>query len=356
MYKYKYQKYKNKYDTLKKIQNARISNDNPNEKDETEFQNKDVDWYLFFDLLQVSYDIINLTESDDIIILVGDTPSYLAPFLKQERKVEHLAFSNKPFGCLNPPYAYPSKDKSFNDVFTPTAKNLELYFTYLDVNTNLTRKFVKDNWNQIVLVDSSSGSSIHGVSIFFNRYVGNIKDEDKNKIDCTNIDESQPLQFIQLVNGYSKSLNLAPESAEKFYPDKKGWTIRNYNPELIIHIGASIFYHKDLFMLYDAYPRILPFYSVRVWDVAPNLYPDPSLPEGLANIQKLEKLLKIYSQTKKSAKENYFTNEQIWKEISQVEPKYQFETIDGLAIFLYQTNLEILSKKWYSYFVTNPIQ
>ena len=132
----------------------------------SDHENKKVDWYLFFDLLQVSKDILNLTENDNIIILIGDTPSYLAPFLEKERKVFHFAFSGKPFGCFLPPYASPSEwgeilpgyaDDRKVDTFTPRIHFLNNYFDYLDKKTKLTRSFVKDNWKNIVLVDSSSG-------------------------------------------------------------------------------------------------------------------------------------------------------------------------------------------------------
>lgn len=73
--------YRNKQSKL----NARAVRDNSNANIDNaeEWGNAKVTWYLFFDLLQVSIDIMNLTRFNDIIILVGETPSYLHPFFKR---------------------------------------------------------------------------------------------------------------------------------------------------------------------------------------------------------------------------------------------------------------------------------
>lgn len=157
----KYRDYKREYINLKE----KIGGNNNSANN---YENREVDWYLFFDLWQVVNDIINLTNEQDIVILIGDTSSYLSPILELYREVYLLPFSNKPFGCLWPPYGIPSEEGPFkytDTVWTPSKNNLESYFTYLDTKTKLTRKFVLENWRNIILVDSSIGQSIHGVSI-----------------------------------------------------------------------------------------------------------------------------------------------------------------------------------------------
>ena len=85
----------------------------------------------------------------------------------------------------------------------------------------MTKKFVKDNWSKIILIDTSSGSSIHGVSIFLNIYVGNLQIKNDNKcediVDIKNYDTAKPLQFINLMDGYSKSFNLEPNIIKNYY-------------------------------------------------------------------------------------------------------------------------------------------
>ena len=143
MYFKKYTKYKHKYQQLKKLRGGQ-------EHDYGfHFHSRKVDWNLFFDLLDVSNNIISSTSPTDIIILVGDTPSYLKPFLEtiqNERKIYNFASSNKPFGCFAPPFSVPLSDPSYKSVYTPTQPQLESYFNYLNTKTALTKDFIKKNW------------------------------------------------------------------------------------------------------------------------------------------------------------------------------------------------------------------
>jgi hypothetical protein len=107
---YKYIKYKSKYLQLehdinianKHVQTAGngkiISEMEP--IDLTTKDNREIDWYLFFDLRQVAQDIINLTGPNDIIILVGDTPSYIKPFVETHRTTFNFAFSGSALGLF----------------------------------------------------------------------------------------------------------------------------------------------------------------------------------------------------------------------------------------------------------------
>jgi len=155
----KYNKYKKKYINAKKcnfiyndMKTALVEHINSISSD----GRGEVDLWLFFDLLQVSNYILHKTLKDDIIILVGDTPSYLQPFLEAHRVTYNLPFSNKPFGCFVPPYSDSVQDEEFKKIFTPNRDDLSHYFNYLNKKTILTKDFVLANWNKIVLIDSSS--------------------------------------------------------------------------------------------------------------------------------------------------------------------------------------------------------
>jgi hypothetical protein len=345
-YKNKYYKYKSKYNQLKK-----------GIREDIKVESKEIDWYLFFDLFQVSQDILNLTHKDDKIILVGDTPSYLTPFLEKYRFVFNLAFSNKPFGCFYPPYSefIPEQDPEshpFGSIYSPTMDNLNKYFSYLDKDTVLTRKFVNDNWTNIVLVDSSSGASITGVSIFLNRYIGNIIEEQDGKVKCQNIQGCGPLQFIRLLTNNRKTSNISPSTAKEYQAAKT----LNYNPELIIYIGDSIFYHRDLFMIYDAYPRILPYYYIGRWHEPPViLHKFENLEKGYMNIDKLKSLLDVYRRTKDEKNiTDVVTDTDIDIElVKTVSPIYVSDNNGheyGLSVFFDDINLEVLSMKYDHYF------
>lgn len=196
---------------------------------EEKYESKSIDLNLIFDLLQVSQEILLMTNKDDIIILVGDTPSYLKPFLEKFRTIHNLPLSNKAYGCFYPPYALPSDD----GLFTPKFELQKKYFHYLNTKTELTKKYVRENWHKLILIDSSAGQSIHGVSIFFNRYIGNIKTD----IKCVNINGAKPMFFINLINKKYKMLNADGKILEKYNMN----SVKNYNPKLIILIGGTIF-------------------------------------------------------------------------------------------------------------------
>lgn len=256
-----------------------------------EFQDREIDLYLFFDLMQVSKNILDLTYKDDIIILIGDTPSYLLPFLEKDRYVVNFAFSGKPFGCFYPPHFLESDNYQDADVFyTPSLENLNNYFDWLDTNTILTKDFVRRNWNNLVLVDSSTGQSITGVSLFFNRYVENIKQSGKNDVICKDVFNARPLQFIQLKEGHYKTINVNPQLSLDYFGNDQSRFLVNFNSRLIILIGTIIFYHRSLFMIYEAYPRIVPSYSIYSWDEPPIL-----LKHGTKSLKKLRSLLRIYT-------------------------------------------------------------
>lgn len=255
----------------------------------TYYENKKIDMNLFVDLVQVSNDIIEMTRNIDIIILIGDTPSYITPFIESKRKIYNLAFSNKPYGCLYPPHSLPAINdmnkedaEKWTNLFVPLIEQENYYFDYLNTNTFLTREFMKENWTKIILIDSSSGSSISGVSIFFNRYIGNIKQDQK----CENLEHAIPLKFIQLIS-YGRNdntTNIKPQISEKFMD----WHNRNYDPKIIIYMGFVCFYHKDEF-IYEYYPRMIPFYSKSSWRNNPIL-----LKKGITIINTLRKLYKIH--------------------------------------------------------------
>lgn len=339
----KYKKYKRKYINLKRIATDEI-NDIQNipikepidNNTSTRYENKSVDWYLFFDLLQVSKDIINMTNTRNIIILIGDTPSYLEPLLKPHRRVFHLAFSNKPFGCFLPPHGEcgsTSGDVSINNIPSFNDINYDVltaYFTYLDNSTELSRDFMKKNWDKIILVDSSTGTSIHGASIFFNRYVGNIVEKSiTSNATCSYITGSKPLQFIRLTSHPNKTLNINPEQLKQLF-EPNTFDGDNYRPDLIIYIGSSIFLHQNLFMINDEYPRIVPFYSPLQWDKHPNKVKNNSYQPAVKNLNKLTQMLNFYSEITKKK----FDESDKWNNL--------FNTI----------NLDVLRDKYHYYFDT----
>jgi len=228
--------------------------------------------FLFADLHLLAKSIIRTIDKDDFIILIGDTPSYLTFFLDKHKHFI-LPMSNKPFGIIVPPFSeIPNKiNCDIRKIFIPTKEQLLNYFEYLNTKTILTKKFVKDNWSKIILIDTSSGASIHGVSIFFNLYVGNLQIktdkncDDKNRVDIKNYDKAEPLQFINLMSGYVKSFNIDPNIIKKKY----GTDIRNFNPKLIIQIACKTFFHIELFTIYELFPRIADEYNIKLWHKEP---------------------------------------------------------------------------------------
>ena len=247
---------------------------------------KPVDLNLIFDLLQMSQDILLMTEKDDIIIMVGDTPSYLKPFLEPFRKVHNLPLSNKVYGCFDPPYGLPEDD----ELFTPKFNLQEKYFNYLNTKTELTKKYVKENWHKLILIDSSSGQSIHGVSIFLNRYIGNIKPD----VKCVDINGANPIFFINLQGNKSKMLNVDGNILKKY---NYGFSIRNFNPRLIILIGEIDFLHEYFVKINEDYPRYVPFLDIRYRFK----YEDPVYKkEGLDVIKIFKSFVKLFYKYQKS--------------------------------------------------------
>lgn len=252
-----------------------------------------VDLYLFFDLMAVSRKIYNCTSKNDIIILVGDTGSYLRPFLEVlGRKVFNLPISGKPYACTFPPHSSTIKYNEYL-YYIPQKEEEEFYFNYLDSETFLTKKFVSNNWKNLVLVDTSSGQSIHGMSVFLNRYIKNINPNHK----CDNFMGIEPLKFIRLTSINSESVNINPAISKK-YIDKIS-TYRNFNPKLIIVIGSAIFYFGYKFYIEEKYPRYVPEYTIRKWNKDPYQtytygYSKQSYTKAIKNLKLLKKLFQLY--------------------------------------------------------------
>ena len=340
MYQDKYRKYKRKYLELKTLQPPSMTFDS---------NKSEIDWYLYFDLQQLCTNIKNLTEPTDIIILVGDTPSYVTPFINKYRTTFNLPMSNKPFGCFWPKYADPEDSITVNQkhaiegaVFVPTVDKLNAYFTYLDTKTILTKQFVRQHWNDIILVDSSSGQSIHGVSIFFNRYIGNII-EDK-PIECTNIIGANPLKFIGLVDVVGGYVNLCPASAKKFAPDYS-----TYRPDLIIYLGSVVYMHRYIFMITENFARFVPSYFWKWWNIDPNevvFDGVDTLKAGAANIKLLDELISVYAVIIKGGTDR--VDRSIMAIINKVKPTWPLRrrpTYNQLAAYLYAINLTVLQEK-----------
>ena len=276
--------------------------DNLKKESKNASRSKDINIYLFFDLLQISEKIIDMTNSDDIIVLIGDTPSYLKPFLEQERKIYNLAFSKKPYSVIDPPYGegeetgtkcnadvYLGRD---GEQFGKEILNEKYYFEYLNKKTFMTRTFVKLNWDKIILIDNSAGTSIHGVSIFFNRYVKNII---AKNIRC--IEGSVPMKFINLRN--EQYTNLPLEISQKYFPDNYGSDnaiYYNHIPRLIIILGDIPFLHQYDFLIREAFPRYVPIYGPESWIKEP----DFDRKYGIKSIEKLKILLIYYHNFKKN--------------------------------------------------------
>lgn len=332
---------------------------------------KEIDFFLFFDLVQGSEDIFNLTSKDDILILIGDTPSYYMPILKQRRKVFNFPFSNKPFGCFIPPFGEPldkeeiSKELIYIQKLNPSIKisdpferfnkenqRVTKYFEYLNNNTKLTKEFLKKNWNNIVLIDSSSGESIHGVSIFFNKYVGNINQEN----ECINISGSKPLQFIQLVTHYYRKTNMNLKLAKKYFTSELDL---NFNPDLIINIGSVIFYHRELFMIYQEYPRYVPLYTMNDWGKDPYDITNHNLNSynlAIDNTKKIEKMYRYYYKIQNDPYDIKYINKllNLIKDMpienKETSLKIDFN-INNLKDNLNLINIMVLRRKYSQYFI-----
>ena len=191
---------------------------------------------LFVDLLFTSKKILDLTTSTDILILIGESPAYLGPILKHHRKIIYLPMTDKPFSC----YSNLEYDKNvLTTTHIPTQKGLDNYFNYLNTQTILTKKFAKNNWNNLVGIDTSSGASANGTSIFLNKYAKNIKSD----TNCENIINAKQLRFINFIRGDG---------------------ISSFNKNLVnpTHI---IFYHTGEF-IDSIYKRFVPSYRPDEWE------------------------------------------------------------------------------------------
>ena len=269
MYKQKYKKYKKIYNRSKTL--------GPGQRP--------FDLYLFFDLLQVSEEILNITTKNDVLILIGESPAYLKPFLENERKIFNLPFSARPFSCVKP-LTGETVDRSSS--LDPTLDETKSYFKNLE-NTFLTRKFVKDNWVNIVLIDYSKGQSITGASIFFNRYVGNIP----LHAPCHHISGAQPIQFINISSKEYIFTNIDPFLANILLKNK-GKAIYNFNPDLIILLATVEFYSVGEF-LFSQYPRFVPSYYPFEWNENPfSEEMKQRYAEGYKTLEILEKLLRLF--------------------------------------------------------------
>ncbi len=245
--------------------------------------------FLFADLYILAQKIIHTTFDKDIIILIGNTPSYLKFFLEGKRKYCNIASSNKPFACVN----Y-KDDCETKRIFTPNTEQLNSYFKYLS-NTILTKTFVKENWDNLVLVDTSSGDSIHGMSLLFNLYAENInikKDIDCNlDIDCNNIEGVKPLQFINIMADTFKAFNIESNVFDKIKNLNKDGYMINFNPKLLIQINHFGWFYRQCFTLLEFFPRIMPEYSKYSWTKDINKVFDTIDKNSLEEIEKIYKTL-----------------------------------------------------------------
>lgn len=308
-YKQKYEKYKRQYYFLRQQIISKKCGYEPNEVNGPYSK-------LFYDLLETSRDILNLTSDTDFLILVGDTPSYLRPFLEDEgRTIFNLPFSNKPYHCFMSPHGNPHYTQAQLDNLDTDELNLynsllptdytllpredsrippfeSRYFEYLNKNTILTKKFVKKNWHNLVLIDTSNGTGISGVSIFLNRYVNKIK----RSQDCADIEGSDPLRFIRLSGAIEPSTNILPQYS-KMLKNSANFSAINYNPALIILIDLVVFGSVTDFTIIEKYPRYVPEYSIVDWDNPP--YDDnyeENYSDGLKLLITLKKMLREHKE------------------------------------------------------------
>ena len=150
------------------------------------------------------------------------------------------------------------------------------------------------------------------------------------------------MQFIELSSGFYKNTNLMPDIVENFFVP---WTTRNYRPDLIIRIGESNFYHREEFMINEAYPRFIPSYSVFVWNTQPNMVQNDDLTLAKNNFKRLKLMIKIYHMVKNKPINNDNGEKILWL-VKKIQPIYLHETTVGLVDFLDRIQLEILGKKY----------
>lgn len=236
--------------------------------------------YLFFDLLQIADIMLYDTTQNDIIILIGHTPSYLKPFLEKKRHVIILPLSNKPYGIITSPNGEIIKNCNDSNVFIPPLKKEKKFFSYLNTKTELTKKFIKKNWTNIVLVDYSSGTSIAGVSIMFNRYVRNITSE--NRCDISN---AKPMKCISLA--CISRVNTKTELSKKY-----NHNTTNYRSDLLINLGSICFLHLHDFIINEEFPRYVPSYDYLFNSFSQNNNVEPNEIRNIKIIRDMSKILK----------------------------------------------------------------
>ena len=298
--------------------------------------------FLFADLHLLANSIIRTIDKNNFIILIGDTPSYLSFFLNKH-KYFLLPMSSKPFGLISSFGEIPKNiNCNIKKKYIPTKEQLLTYFEYLNTKTILTKKFVKDNWYNIILIDSSSGSSIHGVSIFLNIYVGNLQIKNDNKcediVDIKNYDTAKPLQFINLMDGYSKSFNLEPNIIKNYY----NGGIINFNPKLIIQIASKFFFHKELFIIYELFPRITAEYYKELW----NKDPETKLSKQIIKIKKIFAILSKGLKKNLTKKENTEYMELIKFLTTNIKTVYYDKNIKNIKYNEYINNRNFITDNY----------
>lgn len=266
------------------------------------------------------------------------TPSYLRPFLENQRTVFNLPFSDQPFGCFIAPFSSPDVDKIYRNKNVEAEKQIS-FFNYLDTKTILTREHVRDNWTNMVLIDGSvSGNTPTGASIFLNRYVGNIAIE----AECIDIENAKPLKYIQLQNDYHVKTNIDPDVAQLIDIDEK---YVNYNPALIVLLDQIIFYHIYNFFI-SHYPRYVPSYGAYSWDKDP--YEDFADTQGRKNMELFKELYELYGEMKNENYDNIYRTVDILKELL-VDKQFSDnkEQLVGEINGLFdEVNRELLYKKY----------
>lgn len=249
-----------------------------------------VDLILFKDLFKASLKIFELTKRSHILILIGDTPSYLKPILELEREVHNLPLSGQAMGCFEQNTGKPVDIIDKFNILIPTQDQINGFFRFLD-QSEMNKKFWIDHWENVVLIDRSMGKSIMGASNLINRYVGNI--DDRN--DCWNIKGAKPIKFINLTD--NPKLNFSNKATNEISHKN----IINYNPNLIIYLGTVQFQSIDKFMIEEAYPRYVPEYIPVFW-TSPPYSPNykTEYRDGLRNIDLIKKIVIYYKKYKEN--------------------------------------------------------
>jgi hypothetical protein len=104
-------------------------------------------------------------------------------------------------------------------------------------------------------------------------------------------------------------------------------------------IGSSIFLHIDLFMVNEAYPRVVPFYAISRWDSPPKLESG-----GLDALDKPRTMMRMYLDVKRNKMDSVDL-----KFIESIYPTYKWTGGDPgqqLDKWFQNINLEVLSEKY----------